>query len=130
LGYDEQVPAVTPGAQSERGPTTPWNNEDYEFPPSVGAPEEQLLDETYEQFEARVLNKRAAHLYHLMRNKLKQEEKMYFTEMTHKNNRKQVAQKFYTLLVLKKHQAVELEQEAAYQDILITKGGKFESASL
>jgi len=37
IGYDEQhPPAHTPGAISERGPATPWNHEDYEFPPSVG----------------------------------------------------------------------------------------------
>ena len=37
MGYDDQhPPAHTPGAISERGPATPWNHEDYEFPPSVG----------------------------------------------------------------------------------------------
>ena len=37
MGYDEQhPPAHTPGAISERGPATPWNQDDYEFPPSVG----------------------------------------------------------------------------------------------
>lgn len=37
VGYDEQhVQAHTPGAISERGPASPWNQEDYEFPPSVG----------------------------------------------------------------------------------------------
>ena len=36
-GYDEAHPSAhTPGAISERGPATPWNHEDYEFPPSVG----------------------------------------------------------------------------------------------
>ena len=38
MGYDEHhPPAHTPGAISERGgPATPWNHDDYEFPPSVG----------------------------------------------------------------------------------------------
>ena len=36
MGYDDQhPPATTPGAISERGVATPWN-EDYEFPASVG----------------------------------------------------------------------------------------------
>lgn len=36
MGYDEQhPPPTTPGAISERGQATPWN-EDYEFPVSVG----------------------------------------------------------------------------------------------
>lgn len=40
MGYDSQadhqLPAMTPGAVSERGPNTPWNNDDYEFPHSAG----------------------------------------------------------------------------------------------
>lgn len=37
MGYDEHhPPAQTPGAVSEKGASTPWNNEEYEFPHSVG----------------------------------------------------------------------------------------------
>lgn len=38
MGYEDlqHPPAHTPGAISERGPATPWNHEDYEFPHSVG----------------------------------------------------------------------------------------------
>lgn len=47
MGYDGQsdhhLPAMTPGAVSERGPNTPWNNDDYEFPHSAG-PVSILLD--------------------------------------------------------------------------------------
>lgn len=39
MGYDSHsdhhLPAMTPGAVSERGPNTPWND-DYEFPHSAG----------------------------------------------------------------------------------------------
>jgi cohesin complex subunit SCC1 len=42
----------------------------------------------------------------------------------------QVAQKFYTLLVLKKFEAVELHQEKSYADIGITPGPKFDNNSL
>jgi hypothetical protein len=41
-----------------------------------------------------------------------------------------VAQKFYTLLVLKKHVVLELHQEGSYDDIMITRGAKFENPSL
>ena len=36
MGYDEHPPPPHTPAGSERGPATPWNHEDYEFPPSVG----------------------------------------------------------------------------------------------
>lgn len=131
VGYDEQhPPAHTPGAISERGPATPWNHEDYEFPPSVGPQEEQQVDETYEQFEERVLNKRAAHMYHVIKSKLDTKDRLTLSEMAYKNNRKQVAQKFYTLLVLKKFQVLELNQEHPYAEILVTKGPKFENPAL
>lgn len=42
----------------------------------------------------------------------------------------QVAQKFYTLLVLKKHVVLELHQESSYDDIMITRGAKFDNPSL
>ncbi|XP_020706770.1 double-strand-break repair protein rad21 homolog isoform X2 [Athalia rosae] len=131
LGYDDHQPlAHTPGAISERGPATPWNHEDYEFPPSVGPLEEQQVDETYEQFEERVLNKRAAHMYHLIKSKLETKDHLTLSDMAYKNNRKQAAQKFYTLLVLKKFQVLELNQESSYADIVVTPGSKFENPAL
>ncbi|CAF0881978.1 unnamed protein product [Didymodactylos carnosus] len=41
-------------------------------------------------------------------------------------NRKVMAQKFYTLLVLKKLQAVDVEQMGQYEDILVTKAKQFD----
>ncbi|XP_043462432.1 double-strand-break repair protein rad21 homolog isoform X1 [Leptopilina heterotoma] len=132
MGFDEHQPAAhTPGAISERGgPASPWNQDDYEFPPSVGPQEEQQVDETYEQFEERVLNKRAAHMYHVIKSKLETKDRLTLAEMAYKNNRKQAAQKFYTLLVLKKFQVLELMQEYSYADIVVTKGPKFENPAL
>lgn len=130
MGYDEHhPPAHTPGAISEKGQATPWN-EDYEFPNSAGPPDEQQTDETYEQFEERVLNKRAAHMYHILKSRLARQSTLHFSEMAYRNNKKQVAQKFYTLLVLKKTQVLELEQEAAFEEIVISKGQKFDNPSL
>lgn len=48
------------------------------------------MDETYEQFEERVLNKRAAHMYHVIKNKLDTKDRLTLAEMAYKNNRKQV----------------------------------------
>ncbi|XP_063991538.1 double-strand-break repair protein rad21 homolog [Diachasmimorpha longicaudata] len=130
VGYEDQPPVTqSPGAVSERGPTTPWA-EDYEFPPSVGPQEEQQVDETYEQFEERVLNKRAAHMYQVIKNKLDTKDRLTLADMAYKNSRKQAAQKFYTLLVLKKFQVLELTQDYSYADIVVTKGPKWDNPSL
>ena len=126
--------------------------------------EEQQVDETYEQFEERVLNKRAAHMYHAIKAKIEIKDRLTLADMAYKNSRKQVrlqkilipsykfnknkkkkrflikflpfsinfqvAQKFYTLLVLKKFQVLELHQEYSYADIVVTKGPKWENPAL
>ncbi|KFB53428.1 hypothetical protein ZHAS_00021929 [Anopheles sinensis] len=109
-----------------------WNG-DYEFPPSVGAThpnEEQQVDETIEQFEERVLNKRAAQMFLSVRSRLIKADHMMLSEMTHRNNKKQAAQKFYSLLVLKKFKALEISQKQPYDDITITRGPMFENPKL
>lgn len=105
------LPPQTPGAISERAPPTPWHD-DYEMAPSVGPVrlhkwlsiwdrkiqlihnilqlDEQLADETYEQFEERVVNKRAAAMYNLVRAKMQLNDTIPFTEMAFRNNKKQV----------------------------------------
>lgn len=44
--------------------------------------------------------------------------------------RLQAAQKFYSLLVLKKFQALEIRQDMAYGDIEVTKGIMFDNPKL
>ncbi|KAF7992332.1 hypothetical protein HCN44_001657 [Aphidius gifuensis] len=127
---DQQQPVHTPGGISERGPATPWNPDDYEFPHSAGPTDEQQVDETYEQFEERVVNKRAANMYTAIKSKLDIKDRLTLSEIASKNLRKQAAQKFYTLLVLKKFQVVELNQEYSYAEILVTKGPKWDNPSL
>ena len=41
-----------------------------------------------------------------------------------------MAQKFYTTLVLKKLQVLELEQESSYADLIMTRGPTFSSVQL
>ncbi|MPC84678.1 Double-strand-break repair protein rad21 [Portunus trituberculatus] len=53
-----------------------------------------------------------------------------FSELVHGNNRKQVAQKFYTMLVLKKLQAVELSQDGPFTEMFLSRGPLFDNASL
>lgn len=72
---------------------SPWHdNFDYGSPSAVV--DEQLQDETDEQFEERVLNKRAAQLFISVKNKLLKSDELHFMEMVHKNTRKQVC--YYT----------------------------------
>lgn len=106
------------------------DDEDYGAPASVGPAEEQLADETYEQFEERILNKRTVHMLHMVRTPLEAGRQVRFSDVARGSNRKQVAQKFYTFLVLKKQQAVELRQDGAFTELLIERGPKFEQALL
>lgn len=94
MGYDEHLPAQTPGGAMSERVATPWH-EDYDFPASVGnVAEEQLVDETDEQFEERVLNKRACQMFSVVKSKLYRSDSLYLSEMTQRNTRKQV-RKFY-----------------------------------
>ncbi|XP_077519511.1 RAD21 cohesin complex component verthandi isoform X2 [Amblyomma americanum] len=106
------------------------DDEDYGPPASVGPAEEQLADETYEQFEERILNKRTVHMLHMIRTPLEAGRQVRFSDVARGSNRKQVAQKFYTFLVLKKQQAVELQQEAPFAELFIERGPKFEQSLL
>jgi len=103
---------------------------EYEQPMSVGPPEEMMPEETSEQFEERMRNKRTNVLLRLMANQLDEEGSISFTNLVKSNRRKQVAQKFYSLLVLKKQQAIELYQDnnQPYNDIIINKGFNYDNA--
>lgn len=122
MGYDDQLPQH-PGNMSERA-HSPWQG-DFDFPHSAGPAEEQQQDETDEQFEERVLNKRAYQMFNVVKGKLENTDRITLTEMCYRNNKKQAAQKFYSLLVLKKFHVLELEQADAYDEIFVSKGKKF-----
>ncbi|KAK8732492.1 hypothetical protein OTU49_006790 [Cherax quadricarinatus] len=134
-GYDgSHPPANTPGGMSDGGPRS--NYSERPNTPTVvmrqeeeEEEEEQADDETYEQFEERVVNKRAGQMFVSIKRRLRHNN-ILFSDLVHNNNRKQVAQKFYTMLVLKKLQAVELSQEGPFTEMFISKGILFENASL
>lgn len=81
MGYDAQ-------ASPSGGITNDWN--DYDYPASVDNDEEQMVDESIEQFEERVLNKRAAQLFVNIRAKLQKQDKIYLSDMSYRNTKKQV----------------------------------------
>ncbi|XP_028161894.1 double-strand-break repair protein rad21 homolog isoform X1 [Ostrinia furnacalis] len=120
LGYDDQHPHQSP-------------QHDYDLPPTPENAEEgeREAGETDEQFEERVLNRRAAQLFAVMRPKLAAGLRLAFVDLAPAhNNRKQVAQKFYSLLVLKKHQVLKIEQHETYGPITISKGDQFETEAI
>lgn len=49
-----------------------------------------MENETDEQFEERVLNKRAAQMFVTVRARLQKQDSIQLSEMTYRNNRKQV----------------------------------------
>lgn len=60
------------------------------IPPKAHPNDEQQVDETIEQFEERVLNKRAAQMFLSVKSRLLKADHIMLSEMTHRNNKKQV----------------------------------------
>ena len=90
--------------------------------------DEMLEGETVDEYEDRVLNKRAAHLNTILKSKLAVLPSLKLSLMTKRNTRKQAAQKFYSLLVLQKALAVNIDQPENNGEIHVTKGPRFETA--
>ncbi len=57
-----------------------------------------------------------------------QADRLTFSKMVSKKKRKEVAQKFYSILVLQKALAVSVEQEGDNGDIFVSRGPRFETA--
>ena len=84
----------------------------------------EAMPENEEQDEKR-LNKRTQQMQMALKSAFRFSDELSFKDMTRNLNRKQAAARFYTLLVLKKHKAVDVEQTDAFGDILITEGPHF-----
>lgn len=84
----------------------------------------QELEET--ELEEILWGRRSTQMQHILRRKLDASDTIQFGQLTARNNRKQVASKFYTILVLTKAQSIGVEQRQPYGDIEITKGPAFE----
>lgn len=82
------------------------------------------MPENEEQDEKR-LNKRTQQMQHALKSAFHFSHELSFKELTRNLNRKQVSSRFYTLLVLKKHQAISVQQTEPFGDITITEGPHF-----
>ncbi|XP_050412571.1 double-strand-break repair protein rad21 homolog isoform X1 [Patella vulgata] len=104
-------------------------------PPSVGANDAPTFEDVIEGEVEGVLptedaeeqrwSKRTQQMQHTFEIAFRYSEELSFKEMARKLDRKQAASRFYTLLVLKKHQAITVEQNEPYGDILIGRGPQF-----
>jgi len=91
--------------------------------------DEYLDEETVDEFEDRVLNKRAALLHYRMKQKWQpdQLEWSYSKDIgRRKDSKKLAAQKFYSLLVLQKFMTVDIRQEEIFGDLAVRRGPTFD----
>lgn len=84
----------------------------------------EAMPETEEQEDKR-LNKRTQQMQMTLKSAFHYADTLSFKDMTRNHNRKQAASRFYTLLVLKKHQAIGVHQTEPFGDISITMGPHF-----
>ncbi|XP_068603335.1 RAD21 cohesin complex component b [Brachionichthys hirsutus] len=77
--------------------------------------------------EERRWNKRTQQMLHGLQRVMSKtgSQSVSLLDLCRNNNKKQAAAKFYSFLVLKKQQAVELVQEEPYSDIVSTPGPRF-----
>ncbi len=73
------------------------------------------------------LTKRAKTMVSILNKSFSKQDNIGFFELARKNTRKHAAQKFYSLLVLKKFDIIDVHQADTYGDIIVTKGDKFEN---
>lgn len=73
------------------------------------------------------LTKRAKTMVSLLNKSFNKADNVGFFELIKRNGKKSVVQKFYSLLVLKKYEIIDVTQAETYGDIIISKGDKFES---
>jgi len=74
-------------------------------------------------------NKRSQQMLAALNRCLQRHDSVTFRQMappSAAHGRKQAAAKFYTFLVLKKMEAINVSQDAAYDDIMISRGAKFD----
>lgn len=87
---------------------------------------ETVVNENIDEANAGTLNKRAKAMIALLSKSFQKHANVGFFELTKRNGRKFVAQKFYSLLVLKKYEVIEVSQPEAFGDIELSRGEKFE----
>lgn len=86
-----------------------------------------LMDGSSSLDPAKNLTKRAKTMVSLLNKSFNKQDNVSFFEMIRRNGKKSVVQKFYSLLVLKKHEIIEVTQAETFGDVIISKGEKFDT---
>lgn len=94
---------------------------------TVGKDDEENIDDTLTNDPSKNLTKRAKTMVSILNKGFAKNDNVGFFELIKRNGRKSVVQKFYSLLVLKKYEIIDLSQADTYGDIIICKGEKFEN---
>ncbi len=84
----------------------------------------ETVDEAQEQ---KRWTKRAHQMMHTLERELSKKKTVTFNKIAGKCSRKQAAYKFYTLLILNKEKAIQVNEEGLYGDISIVKGDEFDN---
>ena len=86
---------------------------------------EEKEGETFEDFDNRRWNKRTHAILGLLRTDLDAKGQVNFFGFAEGNNRKQAASKFYSILLLKKAETINVTQSESYADIVVHAGPKY-----
>jgi len=84
------------------------------------------LEDTLLNDPSKNLTKRARTMVSVLSKSFAKQDNVGFFELIKRNGRKMAAQKFYSLLVLKKYEIIEVTQDETYGDIIISQGDKFD----
>jgi chromatin segregation and condensation protein Rec8/ScpA/Scc1 (kleisin family) len=88
--------------------------------------DETIFEDAQATDPTKNLNKRAKTMMSILNKGFNKNDNVGFFELIKRNSRKHVAQKFYSLLVLKKYEIIDVSQDEHYGDIIICKGEKFD----
>ena len=86
---------------------------------------EEKEGETFEDFDNRRWNKRTHAVLGLLRRDLDAKGEVKFFAFAEGNNRKQAASKFYSLLLLKKSETINVTQSEPFAEIVVHAGPKY-----
>lgn len=86
---------------------------------------EEKEGETFEDFDNRRWNKRTHAVLNMLRTDLDAKGQVNFFTFAENNHKKQVASKFYSLLLLKKTETINVTQSEPYADIVVHAGPKY-----
>ena len=87
--------------------------------------EEEENQDDKDDIQDKRWTKRTQQTLHMLQKNLQKKRPVNFKDLTKKCSRKQVAYRFYTILILNKEKTITVEQDGVFGDINIDRGEKF-----